>query len=359
MLHIIANQYTLTEFLLDSLPAEQRASVVHMHPRRIKGAVYSVLKAVDAWLPWRLPGFLPYPVDYLHALEALPPDTPVLIFGIENIKDLRIVRKHLRTRQIALFTWNPVTDYQQHPGLRRIHLWLLKRLRFQLFTFDPADAANYGLTLVPQVYRRMKYQAPPTPPQWDIYFLGRDKGRFRTLQYLAPQWQKQGLHVHLRMTPEPDTVYPPVPGLEVVPRSIDYSANVDAILQTRCLLEIVQANQTGPTIRCMEALFFDKKLITNNAAVRSQPFYDPSRIHILGHDAPESLASFLRRPSAPVAPEVLQAHDFPYWLARFTPETMRAELRHVASGTALRRYGDGTAPSAGKAPACGAPRPAA
>ena len=46
MLHIIANQYTLTEYLLDSLPAQQRAQTVHMHPRRIKGFAYSILKAM-------------------------------------------------------------------------------------------------------------------------------------------------------------------------------------------------------------------------------------------------------------------------------------------------------------------------
>ena len=39
MLHIIANRYTLTEYLLDSLPPEQRAHAVHMHPQRIKGFV--------------------------------------------------------------------------------------------------------------------------------------------------------------------------------------------------------------------------------------------------------------------------------------------------------------------------------
>ena len=56
MPHIIANPFTLTEFLLDSLPPEERAGVL-VHPKRIKGVAYSLLKALDAWRGFGL--FLP------------------------------------------------------------------------------------------------------------------------------------------------------------------------------------------------------------------------------------------------------------------------------------------------------------
>ena len=127
MPHIIANPFTLTEFLLDSLPPEERAGVL-VHPKRIKGVAYSLLKALDAWCPFRLPGFRPFPAAYLQALQAIPAQAPVLIFGIENIKDLRILRKYLRTRRVALFTWNPVIDYQQNHHVRQLHMQQLKGL---------------------------------------------------------------------------------------------------------------------------------------------------------------------------------------------------------------------------------------
>ena len=317
MLHIIANRYTLTEYLLDSLTPEQRAHAVHMHPQRIKGFVYSLLKALDAWLPSRLPGFMPFPADYLSRLAAIPHDTHVLIFGIENIKDLRILRKHLPTRRIALFTWNPVTDYQQHHGLRRVHLWQLKRLGFRMFTFDPADAAAYGITLIPQVYRRVDTAPRATPPQWDIYFLGKDKGRFATLRALGETWRAEGLRVRLCMTREHGSHYPATPAIELMDDSLGYQDNIDALQRARCVLEIVQARQTGPTIRCMEALFFDKKLITNNVAVVHQPFYDPDRIYVLGHDTAERFPVFMACQSAAVAPKVLDAHDFAHWIRQF------------------------------------------
>ena len=316
MPHIIANPFTLTEFLLASLPPAQRAEVL-VHPKRIKGVAYSLLKAVDAWCPFRLTGFRPFPRPYLQALQAIPPDAPVLIFGIENIKDLRILRKHLRTRRVAVFTWNPVIDYQQNHALRRLHIRQLKGLGFHVYTFDPDDARHYGLRLTQQVYRYVETLRQTLPAQWDVYFLGQDKNRFATLRALGEQWQGLGLRTRLRMVPEPGASYPPTPAIEVLPHSIDYPANIEDINRARCLLEITQANQSGLTVRCLEALFFDKKLITNNPSVRTLPFYHPARFFILGQDDPQAITTFLNTSMPPLPQGALDAYDFAHWLRQF------------------------------------------
>ena len=128
----------------------------------------------------------------LFTKGQLKPWHSVLIFGIENIKDLRILRKYLRTRRIALFTWNPVIDYQQNHQVRQLHIQQLKGLGFHIFTFDPDDAQRYGLTLTQQVYRSVESFRQEVPAEWDIYFLGQDKNRFDTLRALALQWQPLG-----------------------------------------------------------------------------------------------------------------------------------------------------------------------
>lgn len=316
MLHIIANPFTLTEFLLDSLPADQRARV-QTHPKRIKGVAYSLLKAADAWLPFRLPGFRPFPQPYLQALQAIPEDAAVLIFGIENIKDLRILRKYLRTRRVAVFTWNPVIDYQQNHRVRQMHIRQLKGLGFGVYTFDPEDARQYGLTLTQQVYRQVEAHRRDVPADWDIYFLGQDKNRFDTLRALGEQWQAAGLRTRLQMVPEPGRSYPATPAVELLARSIDYEANIDAINRSRCLLEITQANQSGLTVRCLEALFFGKKLITSNPAVRDLPCYDPARFFIVGQDDAQGVRAFLDAPLPALQPDLLLPHDFAHWVQQF------------------------------------------
>jgi len=316
MLHIIANRFTLTEFLLDSLPADQRGRVA-MHPRRIKGVGYSLLKALDAFVPFRLPGFRPFPAEYLQQLETIAPDDSVLVFGIENIKDLRIVRKYLATRQVSVFTWNPVMDYQQTPWVRRQHIRQLKGLGFRVFTFDPGDAQRYGLTLVKQVYRPVESFRESVPDDFDIYFLGKDKHRFERLQSLGETWRAQGLRIRLQVIAEPGERHPESAVVDVRPDALGYRENMALIQRSRCLLELVQANQTGLTIRCLEAMFFDRKLITNNPQVKHLPFYDPARFFVLGQDDLSAMPRFLAAGTTPLSADDLAGYAFPDWIRQF------------------------------------------
>ena len=74
----------------DRVPArqpapEERAGVL-VHPKRIKGLGALPLKALDAWCPFRLPGFRPFPCRVSAGAASHSAQAPVLIFGIENIK---------------------------------------------------------------------------------------------------------------------------------------------------------------------------------------------------------------------------------------------------------------------------------
>lgn len=92
--------------------------------------------------------------------------------------------------------------------------------------------------------------------------------------------------------------------------------------RARCLLEITQANQSGLTVRCLEALFFDKKLITNNTSVRKLPFYNPARFFVLEQDDPATIAAFLAAPLPALPPGALDPYDFSHWVKQF--ETLSA-----------------------------------
>ena len=316
MLHIIANPFTLTDFLLESLPP-QRQGHIHLHPPRRKGVFYTVRKAIDAAMPFKIPGMRSFSSKYLQGLSSIAPNEPVLIFGIENIKDLRIIRKHLRTRHVSLFTWNPVIDHSQNHRKRRMHMRMLKGLGFRIATFDPADAAKYQLELVEQVYRRVDGYRKSAPEDVDVYFLGKDKGRFDALHRLGAQLQALGLRTEILMVPDRGRDYPSQTGLTVCDREMSYSDNIERINRARCLLEWIQDNQSGLTVRTLEALFFDKKLITNNAWVLQLPLYHPARIFVVGHDDLDQIVSFLAAPMPRIADAELARHDFSHWIGQF------------------------------------------
>ncbi len=316
MLHIIANQFSLTSFLLDSLPPEQHKNVL-VHPRRIKGQAYSLFKALDSWVPFELPIFHSFSHAYLQRLTAIPSNASVLIFGIENIKDLKIIRKHLRTRNVSVFTWNPVIDHSQNHLLRRVHIRLLKSLGFRVLTFDPGDAQRYQLPLVNQVYRRVDEYIKPAVPDFDIYFLGKNKGRFQALGDLGERLMEQGIRTHFLMVGESGVDYPERPAVNILRQEVTYLENIATINRSRCLLELTQANQAGLTIRCMEAMFFGKKLITSNPLVKKLPFYHPDAFFVLGQDDLSGIGDFLDADTPVIADAELQRYEFPCWIRQF------------------------------------------
>lgn len=316
MLHIIANQFSLTAFLLDSLPLEQQKNVV-VHPRRTKGQAYSLFKALDSLVPFELPVFHSYPDAYLQRLSAIPGDASVLIFGIENIKDLKIIRKHLRTRNVSVFTWNPVIDHSQNHRLRRVHIRLLKSLGFRVSTFDPDDSERYQLSLVNQVYRRVDEYIKPAVPEFDIYFLGKNKGRWEALVDLGGKLGQQGIRTHFLMVGEEGVDYPAHPAVHILRQEVTYLQNLATINRSRCLLELTQANQAGLTIRCMEAMFFGKKLITSNPLVKKLPFYHPDAFFVLGQDDFSGIGDFLEADTPLVSEADLAQYEFSHWIRQF------------------------------------------
>lgn len=288
-----------------------------MHPKRIKGVAYSLLKAVEAWCPFRLPGFRPFPRPYLQALQAIPPDAPLLIFGIENIKDLRILRKYLRTRRVAVFTWNPVIDYQQNHQLRKLHIRQLKGL---IFTSTPLTRARCAAIWAEADTTGIPVRMPcarQRPRNGTSTFWGRTK---TVLPPCAP-WAKSGkAWACARVcawcpSPAPATRQPQrsksCRTASTTPRTSRTSTARAACWRSP------RPTRAGLTVRCLEALFFDKKLITNNPSVRTLPFYHPARFFILGQDDPQTIPAFLSTPMPPLPKGALDAYDFAHWLRQF------------------------------------------
>ena len=80
---------------------------------------------------------------------------------------------------------------------------------------------------------------------------------------------------------------------------------------------MLQDNQSGQTVRSLEAAFFQKKLITNNSSIKYTPLYDPDRIFLIGEDDPEDISDFINRPFDELPESILKDYDFKEWVMQF------------------------------------------
>ena len=69
--------------------------------------------------------------------------------------------------------------------------------------------------------------------------------------------------------------------------ALQYSYNSDLVV------EIVRDGQAGISLRTCEAIFFNKKLLTNNSCIKKMPFYD-SRFMSIFHNGDDIDLDFVQ-----------------------------------------------------------------
>ena len=317
-LHVIGNRFFLTEFLLQTVQDDPDI-VVHFHPKKQRGAHRSLLKLWEAYVFSSRDRSMFFPLDYVSELRQIGSHDSVLIFGVENIKELRIVKKLISSKNISIFTWNPVVDHNQNRWLRSLHIKSLKKIG-TVFTFDPLNARDHHLTLVDQVYRDVSAFLPADDSKnvvQDIYFVGQDKGRLDQLGRWKKYFQSMGLRTLFLIVGDRKKHYSSAEKELLSAQGIGYQDNIKNIINSNCLFEIVQPNQSGLTVRSMEAFFFGKKLITNNQWICQTALYSSDSVFILGKDNLDDLPHFIAKPMSRLSPAELSKYEFKNWCQQF------------------------------------------
>lgn len=61
---------------------------------------------------------------------------------------------------------------------------------------------------------------------------------------------------------------------------ISYAENLGAVRESKAILEVCIKGQSANTLRALEAITYDKILITNNERIKESKFYNPKKIII-------------------------------------------------------------------------------
>ncbi|MCD8221083.1 MAG: hypothetical protein LUD07_02615 [Clostridiales bacterium] len=156
----------------------------------------------------------------------------------------------------------------------------------KIMTFDPHDAKKYGWMYMGTCYYSMhskneiqsKY---PSTTASEAYFIGGIKGNRERLILEVFEWLKSnGVNVCFNLmvsgkkrfeTKKFEGVINYYGGRDWIP----YEQVLASVLNTNVIIEVLQENQEGPSLRYYEAVCYNKKLLSNNRNLSDLPFYDP------------------------------------------------------------------------------------
>ena len=220
----------------------------------------------------------------------------VILFDNGYRKDItKFIKKKNKNIKIYFFFWNPITEDKEK---------ILKDRNIdEFYSYNILDCKKYNLKYNTQFYTKNIFLKEQEKKD-DILFLGSDKGRKKIIDTLKAKFEKKNLNCNfLIINKEKDFV--------------SYSKYLSMISSCRALLDIVNKNTSGLTLRVLESIFFSKKLISNNKDLINYDFYDSSRIFILDYDNLDELDIFLKKDYKKVEEEILDNYDFESWLKRF------------------------------------------
>ena len=257
-----------------------------------------------------------FPEKLLCQLAQIGTEDKVLLFSMQNLKDLLVLDKEIDCAVKSVYLWNPLCTVNHNAYSRWRYAHFLHRSSMRIYTFDPQDAKKYDFNLVNQIYRFLSPKEAPTDTnvKYDVFFVGKDKHRAVVLENFLAECNRQHIICDFHLLRDKHcterSALMPYYSDQMVP----YAEYCKRALQSKSILEVVQRGQSGMTMRPLEALFLQKKLITTNADANTLPFYHPDNIYILDGSEKRTLREFLDIGFHHFPRQVLEQYDIEHWI---------------------------------------------
>lgn len=221
---------------------------------------------------------------------------------------IRYINKHYPEMRVIIWYSNPVA--------KDTDISLYKKLKCEVWTFDKRDAEIYNLNLNNQFVDVSKINRikDSTKIEYDVSFVGTDKGRLNTILKLKDKFHELGLSTNfLIVNSSKNTSL----SYQYVSR-LSYSEVISVEKKSNVILDLVQENQTGYTLRPIEAIVLKKKLITNNTDITNADFYRKENIFILSKNTDYSkMSDFMKEPYVLLSDEIINKYTVRGWLTNF------------------------------------------
>jgi hypothetical protein len=229
---------------------------------------------------------------------------------------LRNLRKAYPRARLVFYAWDSI---ENTPFSER-NLSFYDRCS----TFDPVDAKKYGMSFRPLFYTDERNYPTDTTYKYDLSFIGTvHSDRYRIVQTLLEQLPadtRTFIYLYLQapwMFAFRRIFTNTVKGAKREDfRFLPLSKEMvkATFFGSRAVLDIEHPNQRGATMRTMEALGSNRKLVSTNGNLRYYDFYNPRNIQIIDRKAPRLRKDFLISPYEPVPEEIRKKHSIHQWL---------------------------------------------
>lgn len=147
-----------------------------------------------------------------------------------------------------------------------------------IISYDKGEANKYNMYFHPTPMSAVNVEMDESIKESDIYFCGYAKSRFPIIHDLYIKFTQLGLKCDFHLMKFPSSE-PRIEGICYENQDFTYEQNIQHVLKSRCILEIMQDGADGFTPRVWESIIYDKHLITNNCRLKDSEYFNPNYMH--------------------------------------------------------------------------------
>ncbi|PLR90782.1 lipopolysaccharide biosynthesis protein [Bacillus sp. T33-2] len=232
---------------------------------------------------------------------------------------LKDIQKLNPTARMVLMLWDSVAN----------KINTLEKLDFfdEVFSFDKKDCDQFGLTFRPLFFDKEYGLIAKEKPElvYDLFFVGTvHSDRYRILKEIRQQFEKNDLNVFYFMYLPSNLMYyqrklftNDFTGSQINEFSFEGMPSeqlTEKLKQSRAVVDIQHPKQTGLTMRTIEMLGANKKMITTNADIQHYDFYHPNNICVVDRDKVVVPDEFMKAPFVPVDDKVKDRYSINYFI---------------------------------------------
>ena len=256
-------------------------------------------------------------LQWLHSLDRQSFHAVVVLKG-ESLSPhfLRLLRKKFPTIPFILYLWDSIRNVPS----AKFNLAFFDHV----FSFDRLDCDSLNLNYRPLFFTPDYYNNCPKLGN-GIFFLGTLNGdRPKVIHKVSlaaakaseslDYWLFQRSIGEFRIRWLFDSSLRRLDQSRIIPTPLSAQEIARRYASANAILDIQHPSQTGLTMRTFEVLASGKKLITTNASITDEPFFDPQRILVIDRKNPYIPKSFVNAVIPAMSDDFLNRYDLRSWV---------------------------------------------
>ena len=278
-----ANDYC--DFMLHDISPNENVVFINRY-HGVNGFLTKVLYKMNHWefMPDRIKGILdrPWFQLYLDGKFKISKEKICCLFFDANQhafkkEFLMYLKKKYRSTLVILLI-NPIKTKS-----RVVDTDFIKTYYDFALTIFPEDASKYDLIYYDKgLYSKVDISdVIENKEKTDVFFVGDAKDRMPLLLETYKYLMDTNISCEFYI----DRVNEPIPDIDkykniIFNKRLPYHSVLSKINGSKCILEILQEDQSNSTLRYSEAVVYNRKLITNNSKIQDSKYYNDQYIKI-------------------------------------------------------------------------------